>query len=489
VKFSYLAARVATFVALAIFPWRAEGEDWDVFEPVDETACALLAKADDLNDLDSIDPGRKYLERAAVGKFDFKGPADKVPFRPGCGEIWVAGCPNALHGLRWIKIRPGTCTAVLGGLDEAPSAATGKITSLSADTEAAISLGKADGSETNAEKNPSSADNTNTQNTASTSNPTLPECPKPVAEIQPQPVTQHMADAAKGIPGLNDDFHRHNHYANIEGARSGTTDQEGGENILSQANASAAVKRDSDSLEKLFVSIAGTSISNEALAAVAVVAQNGFQRDITALLQVTGVHDKIHFFKDAGSLNLAQQRATLIERKKQIALGSALEEVRARLEAEKMPDDAKIVEEYIELARQRAANLASTACYLGNFAATNAANDGTLKSLTTAVRKGVGAGPLPETIWDPKSLVSGKGGSGQASATHFENRGVAALPATKSAEDEILEVFGQVNVEMNTVASEPHADPLDQKRGLFEKVHEKYRELDKRNTFPRTFLD
>lgn len=431
----------------------------------------MLARADNLGQLDSQSLGREYLQRAALGKFDFVGPAADVPFRPGCGEVWVAGCPNALYPLRWIQIKPGTCSG------ESNYAKVASVEEETGETEKVVPEGPE-------EQGAEVVD-------VITGGP-LAACPSPVEEIQPEPVTPKVAAAAAGVPGLEEDFHRHNHYANFKGAKLGVPDQTGDEKVHDQANASARVsEHDSYAIKGLFVSIAGTSISNEAQTAVAIVAQNGLSREITSLIQVTGIHETAHFFKDAGSVDFANLRATLVERKKQIALAAALEGVRADLEAKDAPDDAKIVGDYIELAQQRAVNLASAACNLAKFAAINAANDEKMKSLGKKLSPSASGQDSGKAAWQSESTISGLGEPERKPSKHLGN-----LPNTREGEldgkfnkDGILDSFGPPPAEVKSQDPAKNADPLDPEKSLFERVHRKYRQLDERNTFPRSLLD
>lgn len=514
-------------------------------------ACELVAQADSAEQLNELKLQSEFLRLAKLGQFDFKGTIEQVPFRSGCGEVWVGGCPGGRYDKRWIKMRAGSC----GVTETATSTNTEININTITSSNIATHTDSSAAAEVSAMVSVSPSTDTNTDTDTSTSNskhhdasdaranavvtkdpgatPDL-SCGQPAEEPGKPEVTKWMKEAAEGIEELEGKFNRNNHYANINMSAEGNPEERGGEEVDAKAKKEISMLVEGLSKEnnKVFVLISGRELTTNALSGVGVVSHEGFSRDITSLVMVFGIHENGYFHGDAGALDLSQERAARIEREKQLMLAKALGIVLAKLEQGKIItfqcdahqkaipiDDLKLPEPpppcgvpihvvdqqgiantqaYIALAQIRAHNLGLIGCQLVRLRDVNAERQSRQNSLNDMARECFGPGsagasrPVRSTIQggaDPLALPPG---------LQLGNPPQTGIAEPSSWKDELLTPFGPPlkkdgeTEEEQARALEAKADPdaeLKSELDLFTRAHKKYRELDGKGRFPRTILD
>jgi|GEM_PF-4044967 len=538
-------------------------------KPDDERlySCTLVAQADSTEQLNELRPQGEFRRLAELGKFDFVGTVEQVPFRKGCGEVWVGGCPGGRFSNQWIKIRAGACgiastatgtstkinTNTITSLDAArhtashaapavsasvsvsPNRETSSITDTNTGTETAVSTGT--GTSTSTSNGKSHDASEARANAVVTKDPgATPDlsCGQPEEENGKPEVTKWMKEAAEGIEELEGKFNRSNHYSTLSMSAEGNPEERGGEEVDEKAKNEGKMLRDfgDDKNREVFVLIAGREISHDAIDAVAVVSHEGFSRDITTLFMVFGIHEYGYFHGDAGSLDMAQERAARLEREKQLALAGALGIVLAKLQQGKIItfkcdahknaipiDDLKMPEPpppcdvpihvvdqqgiantqaYIALAQQRARNLSLITCQLLRLRDVNAERQYRQASLSDMATETVGPGskgasrPVRSTIQgggDPFALPP--------PGLHLGNSPQTEIADPTSWKDELLSPFGppltkeeESSDSKSATKSAPSLEPeLESEMDLFLRVHKKYRSLDSKNRFPRSILD
>lgn len=354
---------------LALGEEKAHAEAQDAGEllwqkPDDEKiyACQLVAQAESAEQLNELKLQGEYLRLAKLGQFDFKGTIEQVPFRSGCGEVWIGGCPGGRYGNSWIKMRAGSCgvtgtvtsTETVSSTDTVSSVEITSSTSTRTDSspaaEGSVSVSVSPNTETSSftdtdtdtDTEPSTDNGKHHDASEARANAVVTEdpgatpdlsCGQPTEEPGKPEVTKWMKEAAEGIEELEGKFNRKNHYANINMSAEGNPEERGGEEVDAKAKKEISMLAEGLSKEnnKVFVLISGRELTTNALSGVGVVSHEGFSRDITSLVMVFGIHENGYFHGDAGALDLSQERAARIEAEKQLKLVRALGTVLARL--------------------------------------------------------------------------------------------------------------------------------------------------------------
>ena len=456
-------------------------EDWKP-GTLDVPTCDYQAWVDeeDVAWLDETNASQTYFEKAKANKFDFIGPAAEVPFKSGCGDVWVSACPSHELADKWLKLKDGggKCKEDKPETNLCPADSTTDST-----TDSAVAT----------EQNPPTA-------------PTEPgraTCPAPEKEPCEPGVTAKMIRAAAGIPGLDQDFHRHNHALEDGGAaRKGVADTTGGAEVNDEVASWASDPHPSvQEIRNHYAKTAGGRWISMSRDSVAVVSQRGFSRRLVSLYQVYRSHDEAHFHNDAEGISLSLQHANDEERGHQLELATNLEMVKDKLSKASVIDHDSIAktEAYRQLALLRARNLAAISCQLGSMAAIDADRENRQRSLASGpIHNGVGQGSGSAGATGTSTLTStstdlnvevGPGGV-KISTVTFTNVSTGTSTATSTATmpltelEQTLAPFGPVDP--------PKLEPQDigdSNGDLFARTHERLRKEQERGTFRGTMVE